>query len=155
MVGFTEDMIHMYNKNEHAVHSSSYFERLKGRNNVILMGDNVGDLHMADGVESPNVVLKIGFLNQPVRIACFFRVCINMFRLFAYSCIYLAPMVTYRTCLRCICVGFQDIAIQTWHEAGEGRRISLYGEDVDGFVWRDLGGWWIAVGNATLRGSSV
>ena len=30
------------------------------------MGDNVGDLHMADGVESPNVTLKIGFLNHPV-----------------------------------------------------------------------------------------
>ncbi|XP_043220593.1 cytosolic 5'-nucleotidase 3-like isoform X2 [Amphibalanus amphitrite] len=65
MIGFTDEMIHMYNKNENAVHSSSYFERLKGRNNVILMGDNVGDLHMADGVDNPNVTLKIGFLNQP------------------------------------------------------------------------------------------
>ena len=66
MIGFTDEMIHMYNKNENAIHSSAYFERLKGRNNVILMGDNVGDLHMADGVENPNVTLRIGFLNQPV-----------------------------------------------------------------------------------------
>jgi len=64
MIGFTEEMIHMYNKNENAVHSSDYFERLRGRTNVILMGDNVGDLRMADGVDNVQAVLRIGFLND-------------------------------------------------------------------------------------------
>ncbi|XP_037085653.1 cytosolic 5'-nucleotidase 3-like isoform X3 [Pollicipes pollicipes] len=64
MVGFHDELIHMYNKNENSVHSSAYFERLRGRNNVLLMGDNVGDLRMADGVENPNVTLRIGFLND-------------------------------------------------------------------------------------------
>ena len=59
-------MIHMFNKNENAIHSSPYFETLSGRTNVILLGDSLGDIHMAKGVPSPNNVLKIGFLNEKV-----------------------------------------------------------------------------------------
>lgn len=32
------------------------------RHNVILMGDNLGDAEMADGVPNTDAVLKIGFL---------------------------------------------------------------------------------------------
>ncbi len=28
------------------------------------MGNSLGDLHMADGIPNPNVILKIGFLNK-------------------------------------------------------------------------------------------
>ncbi len=28
------------------------------------MGDSLGDLHMAEWIPSPNVILKIGFLNR-------------------------------------------------------------------------------------------
>lgn len=64
VIGFHGDMIHMFNKNENAIHSSPYFEELKARHNVILLGDSLGDIQMARGVPSPNTILKIGFLND-------------------------------------------------------------------------------------------
>ncbi|KAK3882709.1 hypothetical protein Pcinc_012916 [Petrolisthes cinctipes] len=64
--GFQGDAIHMFNKNENAIHSSDYFQRLEGRANVILMGDSLGDIKMAVGVPNPVNVLKIGFLNDKI-----------------------------------------------------------------------------------------
>nr|XP_045585014.1 cytosolic 5'-nucleotidase 3-like isoform X2 [Procambarus clarkii] len=66
MIGFKGDLVHVFNKNENAIHSSDYFEKLEGRNNVILMGDSLGDIKMAMGVPQPSNVLKIGFLNDKV-----------------------------------------------------------------------------------------
>ncbi|XP_069953880.1 cytosolic 5'-nucleotidase 3 isoform X1 [Cherax quadricarinatus] len=66
MIGFKGDLVHIFNKNENAIHSSDYFDKLKGRNNVILMGDSLGDIKMAMGVPQPSNVLKIGFLNDKV-----------------------------------------------------------------------------------------
>lgn len=66
MVGFKGKIIHVFNKNEDAIHSSNYFEKLRLRTNVILMGDSIGDVKMALGVPQPNSVLKIGFLNGKV-----------------------------------------------------------------------------------------
>lgn len=62
----------MFNKNENAIHSSDYFDKLTGRNNVILLGDSLGDIKMAVGVPQPSNVLKIGFLNDKVRIGSHF-----------------------------------------------------------------------------------
>ena len=64
MTGLKGDLIHMFNKNETAVQHEDYFKQLKGKNNVILLGDSLGDVHMATGVVDINVVLKIGFLND-------------------------------------------------------------------------------------------
>ncbi|MPC23890.1 7-methylguanosine phosphate-specific 5'-nucleotidase [Portunus trituberculatus] len=66
MVGFKGSLIHMFNKNEDAIHSSDYFEKLQNRTNVILMGDSLGDIKMALGVPQPSSVLKIGFLNDKI-----------------------------------------------------------------------------------------
>ncbi|XP_050418697.1 7-methylguanosine phosphate-specific 5'-nucleotidase A isoform X1 [Patella vulgata] len=66
MIGFKGDIIHIYNKNENAIHSSDYFERLNHRDNILLLGDSLGDLHMVEGAEVTNL-LKIGFLNQKVK----------------------------------------------------------------------------------------
>lgn len=64
VIGLEGKMIHVYNKNENAIHDSEYFQKLQGRGNVILLGDSIGDLRMADGVDQPSNVLKIGFLNN-------------------------------------------------------------------------------------------
>ena len=64
VTGLDGTMIHVYNKNENAIHDSQYFKGLHGRDNVILMGDSIGDLQMAEGVANPGAVLKIGFLNN-------------------------------------------------------------------------------------------
>ena len=72
MMGFEDEIIHTFNKNENAVHKSAYFEQLKTRSNIILMGDSLGDLHMADGVQENSAQLKIGYLNEKVRFQTLF-----------------------------------------------------------------------------------
>jgi len=62
---FSEPVVHVFNKNEAVLHDdhAAYFGNLKLRNNVILMGDSLGDTNMAMGVQDAEAVLKIGFLN--------------------------------------------------------------------------------------------
>ena len=51
LVAFTNKLIHMYNKNESSIpHSSTYFQDLSHRHNVILLGDSLGDLQMSKGI---------------------------------------------------------------------------------------------------------
>ncbi|XP_078700539.1 cytosolic 5'-nucleotidase 3-like isoform X8 [Branchiostoma floridae x Branchiostoma belcheri] len=66
LVGFKGDLVHTYNKNEGALRNSDYFTTLKDRRNIILMGDSMGDLRMADGVPNMQHILKIGFLNDNI-----------------------------------------------------------------------------------------
>ncbi|XP_011300920.1 7-methylguanosine phosphate-specific 5'-nucleotidase [Fopius arisanus] len=81
--GFKNDpLIHMLNKNEHAV-DKEYFKVLEGRNNVILLGDQTGDATMADGVNDCEAILKIGFLYENVRIVKLFR---SSNRFWGYAC---------------------------------------------------------------------
>lgn len=61
--GFEGNLLHVFNKNENVIHKSDYFEQIKHRHNLVLMGDSLGDLHMADGACCHHV-LKIGFLNH-------------------------------------------------------------------------------------------
>ncbi|XP_014225102.1 7-methylguanosine phosphate-specific 5'-nucleotidase-like [Trichogramma pretiosum] len=58
-------ILHVFNKNEHAV-ENEYFKIIKGRSNVVLMGDTLGDALMADGVENTETILRIGFLYEHV-----------------------------------------------------------------------------------------
>ncbi|XP_019522664.1 PREDICTED: 7-methylguanosine phosphate-specific 5'-nucleotidase isoform X2 [Hipposideros armiger] len=64
--GFKGQLIHTYNKNSSVFENSGYFQQLKGRTNIILLGDTMGDLTMADGVPGVENILKIGFLNDKV-----------------------------------------------------------------------------------------
>jgi len=66
MNGFRGQLIHTFNKNEGALEHSAYFEEISHRHNIILVGDMMGDLNMADGIENINVLLKIGYLNNVV-----------------------------------------------------------------------------------------
>lgn len=56
----------MYNKHDGALRNTEYFKQLKNYSNIILMGDSLGDLSMADGAPCVENILRIGFLNDKV-----------------------------------------------------------------------------------------
>ncbi|KAJ8727250.1 hypothetical protein PYW08_015647 [Mythimna loreyi] len=62
IVGIKGEVIHTYNKNETAIKHTEYYDMVQQRSNVILMGDNIGDAGMAEGMEHCDVVVKVGFL---------------------------------------------------------------------------------------------
>uniref|UniRef100_A0A8D0HAM5 5'-nucleotidase n=1 Tax=Sphenodon punctatus TaxID=8508 RepID=A0A8D0HAM5_SPHPU len=64
--GFKSPLIHTYNKNNTVLENTEYFQQLSARTNIILLGDSMGDLTMADGVANVHHILKIGFLNDKV-----------------------------------------------------------------------------------------
>ncbi|XP_072298975.1 cytosolic 5'-nucleotidase 3-like [Eucyclogobius newberryi] len=64
--GFKGELIHIYNKREGALLNTGHFRELRARPNVLLLGDSLGDLTMADGVQDMETILKIGFLNDKV-----------------------------------------------------------------------------------------
>ncbi|XP_055339503.1 7-methylguanosine phosphate-specific 5'-nucleotidase A-like isoform X2 [Paramacrobiotus metropolitanus] len=64
--GFREELIHSFNKNEIFPHHRDYFEKHSSRRNVLLMGDMIGDLAMADGMRAKENVITIGFLNTKI-----------------------------------------------------------------------------------------
>ncbi|KAG8446682.1 hypothetical protein GDO86_014221 [Hymenochirus boettgeri] len=66
LIGFKGEMIHTFNKDNSVLRDTEYFKQISERSNVILLGDTVGDLTMADGVTSVENILKIGFLNDKV-----------------------------------------------------------------------------------------
>ncbi|XP_047517377.1 7-methylguanosine phosphate-specific 5'-nucleotidase [Pieris napi] len=66
ILGIKGEVIHTYNKNEAAIKNTEYYEMVKERNNVILMGDNIGDAGMAEGMDHCDVIIKVGFLGRNV-----------------------------------------------------------------------------------------
>lgn len=60
-----EPIIHVLNKKEVSLKKYLIYDSLKKRKNVILMGDDLGDVGMAEGLEYDNII-KIGFLNEKV-----------------------------------------------------------------------------------------
>ncbi|KAK2893578.1 cytosolic 5'-nucleotidase 3-like [Channa argus] len=63
---FKGELIHIYNKREGALLNTGHFQELRTRPNVLLLGDSLGDLTMADGVQDMENILKIGYLNDKV-----------------------------------------------------------------------------------------
>ncbi|CAM4842529.1 unnamed protein product [Rotaria magnacalcarata] len=61
---FNDKIIHPLNKDEHAIHNTIYYQTILERQNVILLGDSLGDTAMIDGMNNLKNVLKIGFLNH-------------------------------------------------------------------------------------------
>ncbi|KAF4084580.1 hypothetical protein AMELA_G00107650 [Ameiurus melas] len=61
---FKGDVIHTFNKREGALQNKQQF--VHDRSNVLLLGDSLGDLDMADGVQGLRNILRIGYLNDKV-----------------------------------------------------------------------------------------
>lgn len=62
-ISYKKPLIHVFNKNEVEIKNTPYFQEVKERKNVILLGDSLGDLNMSEGLEH-DIILKIGFLND-------------------------------------------------------------------------------------------
>ena len=55
----------MFNKDERALRSHPRYAEIAARRNVLLAGDSLGDVTMADGAEPPyEHVIKFGLLND-------------------------------------------------------------------------------------------
>ncbi|XP_066520683.1 7-methylguanosine phosphate-specific 5'-nucleotidase-like isoform X2 [Hoplias malabaricus] len=66
LCGFKGQLIHTFNKREGALLNPEQFKQLQDRPNILLLGDSLGDLTMADGVQNVQNVLRIGYLNDKV-----------------------------------------------------------------------------------------
>lgn len=64
LIGFENEIIHSLNKEKIFENHRKYFSTKKERINVILLGDMLGDLKMAQGVHNVRNMLTIGFLND-------------------------------------------------------------------------------------------
>jgi hypothetical protein len=60
---FVGNLIHVFNKNESSVPEGKHKDMITDRPNVILLGDSLGDLQMAEGIRH-DTKLTIGFLNH-------------------------------------------------------------------------------------------
>lgn len=58
-------IIHAMNKDETTIHSLPFYNQIKNRKNVILLGDGLEDINMIKGFDYKNLI-KIGFLNENV-----------------------------------------------------------------------------------------
>jgi 5'-nucleotidase len=63
VTGYEGKIIHSLNKGEHALEGMPYFQSIRGRSNVLLLGDSLDDVDMVNGF-GYDTVLKIGFLND-------------------------------------------------------------------------------------------
>ena len=64
-VKIKEPIIHSLNKHEVVIRHFPIFNEIKERPNILLLGDGLGDIGMAEGFEYKEII-KVGFLNQDV-----------------------------------------------------------------------------------------
>jgi len=65
-INIKRPIIHSMNKDETSIQEfPNIYKKIKDRKNVILLGDSLGDLGMAKGIDYKNII-KIGFLNEEV-----------------------------------------------------------------------------------------
>lgn len=65
LVKVKEPIIHAMNKNETTLKEFPFFDEIKDRKNIILLGDSPDDLGMAEGFEYKNMI-SVGFLNKNI-----------------------------------------------------------------------------------------
>lgn len=63
MVGFSEPLLHMFNKSAAWLPDKAQ-HLVRGCSHCLLLGDGVGDITMADGLQTE--VLRVGFLNEKI-----------------------------------------------------------------------------------------
>ncbi len=59
-------IIHSMNKDETTLKEHPFYDKIKDRKNVLLLGDSLGDLKMIKGFSYKNLI-KIGFLNEKIK----------------------------------------------------------------------------------------
>ena len=67
VTGFEEPIFHVYNKKGTSIRETTFMrtDDIKNRQNIILLGDSLGDIYMSDGIfHNPTSTIKIGFLND-------------------------------------------------------------------------------------------
>lgn len=64
-VGYKNDIIHVFNKDEAHIKNNPYYNQIKQRTNVILIGDSVEDCDMIKGLNHKTTI-KIGFLSENI-----------------------------------------------------------------------------------------
>lgn len=64
LVGFSDKVIHSFNKNLINL-PSSVKKLIENRNNVLLLGDSLSDINMANGIDKKNI-FSIGFLEDNI-----------------------------------------------------------------------------------------
>ena len=62
---YKNGIIHVMNKSETKIEDKKYRDLISQKNNVILLGDSLGDLGMVNDLDT-NLIIKIGFLNEDV-----------------------------------------------------------------------------------------
>ena len=72
-IGYKEPVVTSVNKNEGLVNHAQYLKEIEGRKNVILLGDQLEDNMMADGLKH-DCVLKIGFASKKEDVEAFSNV---------------------------------------------------------------------------------
>ena len=63
VTGVKDNFIHVFNKQEVEVKKTPYYDEIKGKRNIILIGDSLGDLGMSEGLKH-NEIIRVGFLND-------------------------------------------------------------------------------------------
>jgi cytosolic 5'-nucleotidase 3 len=63
MTGYKEPIIHSFDKDYSAVKDFPFYEDLKNRKNILLLGDIINDTNMVNDFAYDNLI-KIGFLNE-------------------------------------------------------------------------------------------
>lgn len=65
LIGVKKPIIHIMNKDKTAIQNFPAFEIIKDRKNVLLLGNDLGDIGMVKGFDYNNLI-KIGFLDENV-----------------------------------------------------------------------------------------
>lgn len=63
IVGFKDQIVHTHNKSETQLEKTDFGNEIKERKNVVLLGDQLADLAMSEGLVH-DTIIRIGFLNE-------------------------------------------------------------------------------------------